>query len=101
MLSSLPMIPVHRFMSDALAEVLRKAPLTPEKIAFAWRAAVGPQVADATTIAIQGRVLRIETRDASWQREVERSLAVVRRRMEALLGPGNVADIRVTVRSSP
>ena len=82
---------------DALAEVLRKAPLTPEKIEFAWRAAVGPGVAGVTTIELQGRVLHVTAKDAAWQREVERSLGVVRGRMESLLGKGNVGDIRVTV----
>lgn len=91
------MIPVHRFMSEALAEVLRKAPLTQDKIAFAWRAAVGPIVDKATTIEMHGRVLRVRTKDAAWQREVERSLAIVRSRMETLLGKGVVGDIRVTV----
>ena len=42
-------IPVHEFMPQALAEILRKAPLTPEKVAFAWRSAVGPAVDKAST----------------------------------------------------
>jgi hypothetical protein len=92
------MIPIHRFMPEALAEILRKAPLTPEKVAFAWRAAVGPAVDKVTTTELRGRVLYVRTKDAAWQREVERSLGVVRSRMEALLGKGIVGDIRVTVR---
>jgi hypothetical protein len=84
-------------MPEALAEVLRKAPLTPEKIAFAWRAAVGPGMDKVTTIELRGRVLHVRTKDAAWQREVERSLGLVRSRMEALLGKGVVGDIRVTV----
>lgn len=91
------MIAVHRFMSEALAEVLRKAPLNQDKIAFAWRAAVGPGVDKVTTIELRGRVLYVRTKDAAWQREVERSLAIVRSRMETLLGKGVVGDIRVTV----
>lgn len=83
-------------MPDALAEILRKAPLTPEKIAFAWRSAVGPGVAKATMIELRGRTLYVHTKDAAWQREVERSMGIVRSRMEALLGPGVVGDIRVT-----
>ena len=83
-------------MPEALAEVLRKAPLTPEKIAFAWNAAVGPAVGKATTIELRGRVLHVRTKNAQWQREVERSLGVVRARMEALLGRGVVGDIQVT-----
>jgi hypothetical protein len=96
MLSFKSVIPVHRFMPDALATILRKAPLTPEKIAFAWRASVGPGVDQATTIELRGSVLYVNTKDAAWQREVERSLGIVRSRMEALLGKGVVGDIRVT-----
>lgn len=88
-------------MPDALAEVLRKAPLTPEKIAFAWRAAVGPAVDNVTSIELRGRVLYVGVKDAQWQREVERSLGVVRSRMEALLGKGSVGDIRVGIVDDP
>jgi hypothetical protein len=91
------MIPVHQVMPAALAEVLRKAPLTPEKVAFAWRASVGPAINKVTTIELRGRVLHVRTKDASWQREVERSLGIVRSRMETLLGRGVVGDIQVRV----
>ena len=91
------MIPVHQLMPAALAEVLRKAPLSPEKVAFAWRAAVGPAINKVTTIELRGRVLVVHAKDASWQREVERSLGIVRSRMEALLGRGVVGDIQVKV----
>jgi hypothetical protein len=80
------MIPVHQFMPSALAEILRKAPLTPEKVAFAWRAAVGPAVDKATTIELRDGVLHVRVRDASWRREVERSAGLIRSRLAALLG---------------
>jgi hypothetical protein len=90
------MIPVHRFMPDVLADILRKAPLNDEKIAFAWRASVGPAVDKVTTIELRGRVLHVRAKDATWQREVERSMGIVRSRMEALLGSGVIGDIRIT-----
>jgi hypothetical protein len=80
------MIPAHQLIPTALADILRKAPLTPEKIAFAWRSAVGPAVAQATTIELRGGVLYVQTRDAAWQREVERSAGLIRSRLTALLG---------------
>jgi hypothetical protein len=80
------MIPVHQFMPTALADILKKAPLTPEKVAFAWRSAVGPAVDNATTIKLRGRVLYVQARDATWQREVERSAGLIRSRLAALLG---------------
>jgi hypothetical protein len=89
-----PMIPVHQFMPAVLAELLRKAPLTPEKVAFAWRSAVGPALDNATTIELRGGVLYVRTRDASWRREVERSAGLIRSRLTALLG-NVVQTIRV------
>ena len=97
MLSSLPVIPVHDVMPGALAAVLRKAPLTPEKIAFAWRTAVGPAVDRVTSIELKGRVLHVRAKDASWQREVERSAGLIRTRLAVLLGDGIVRGLDVIV----
>ena len=90
-------IPVHRFMPDALAGILAKAPLSPEKVAFAWRAAVGPSVDKVTTVELRGRVLHVYAKDAAWQREVERSAGLIRARLDALLGEGIVRGIDVVV----
>ena len=98
MLSSLVVIPVSAVMPEALAAVLRKAPLTPEKVAFAWRTAVGPAVDRVTTIELKGRVLQVETRDAAWQREVERSAGMIRARLATLLGDDVVRGLDVRVR---
>ena len=84
-------------MPGALAAVLRKAPLTPEKVAFAWRTAVGPAVDRVTTIELRGAVLHVRAKDAAWQREVERSAALIRTRLDHLLGAGVVRGIEVTI----
>jgi hypothetical protein len=88
-------IPVHRVIPHALAAVLEKAPLTPEKIAFAWRMAVGPAIDKATTIELQGRELRVRVKDQAWQREVERSASLICARLRELLGDGVVRGIDV------
>ena len=85
-------------MPDALAALLRKAPLTPEKVAFAWRTAVGPAVDRVTSIELKGAVLHVQVKDAAWQREVERSAAIIRTRLDALLGTAIVRGLDVTVR---
>jgi len=100
MLSSPAMIPVRQFMPAVLADVLRHAPLTPEKVAFAWRSAVGPSVAQATAVELREGVLRVEAKDATWQREIERSAAVIRARLDALLGRAVVRYIDVTARGA-
>ena len=89
------MLPLQQVMPEALALVLRKAPLTPEKVAFAWRTAVGPAVDRVTTIELSGSVLHVRARDAAWQREVERSAALIRARLDALLGEPVVRTIEV------
>ena len=80
------MIPVQQFMPAAVAEILRKAPLTPEKVAFAWRTAVGPAVAKATSVELREGVLRVRAREVTWLREVERSAPLIRSRLATVLG---------------
>jgi len=83
-------------MPGALVAILRKTALTPEKVAFAWRAAVGPAVDNATTIDLRQDVLYVRARDAAWEREVERSAPLIRSRLKDLLGEHVVRFIRVT-----
>ena len=84
-------------MPYALAEVLRKAPLSPEKVAFAWRSAVGSAVDNVTSTELNGHVLYVRARDAAWRREIERSAAVIRTRLNALLGDGVVKTLQVSL----
>jgi hypothetical protein len=84
-------------MPEALAEILRKAPLNDEKIAFAWRAAVGAAMDRGTTVSLDRGVLRVRVKDPAWRREVERSEILVRARINALLGRGTVRAIDVAV----
>jgi hypothetical protein len=82
-------------MPSALTRLLRPTPLTPDKVAFAWRVAVGTAMAHAATVEYGNGVLRVRARDEAWQGEVERSLPLVRARLDALLG--NDAIERVDV----
>ncbi|HEX5107811.1 MAG TPA: DciA family protein [Vicinamibacterales bacterium] len=92
------MRPVSTSIPDALATILRKAPLTDEKVSFAWRTAVGPAVDKATAIELRNGILFVRAKDEAWRREVERSAAVVRARLDSLLGKGIVRTIRVEPR---
>jgi hypothetical protein len=89
-------IPVRQVVPDAVADIIRKAPLTPEKVAFAWQNVVGPAINQATSVSWgEDGVLRVKTKDAAWQREVERSAALIRARLETLLGEKVVRYIDV------
>ena len=91
------MIPVNAFLPDALAEVLRKAPLSHEKVEFAWRTAVGAAVARVTKVHLKGVVLQVHADNEAWRREIEHSAALIRNRMESLLGPDVVRGLNVTI----
>ena len=82
-------------MPAALAEILRKAPMSHEKMAFAWRSAVGPTMDRGTSIALEGSVLRVRTDNVAWRREVERSGLLIRTRLDALLGKGVIRAIEI------
>lgn len=89
------MIQVHRVIPEALAEILRKAPLSEEKVAFAWRSSVGPAMDRGTEVALRDGVLSVLVRDPAWGREVQRSEALIHARLESLLGPGVVRELRI------
>ena len=89
------MIPVNHVMPGALAAMLRRAPLTPDKVAFSWRTAVGAAVDKVTSVELHDGVLYVRARDAAWQREIERSAALIRSRLDGLLGDRVVRRIEV------
>ena len=91
------MEPLNQFVPDALASILRRAPLSDDKVSFAWRLVVGQAVDKATTVALQRGTLIVRARDEAWRREVERSAGVIRSRLEPLLGKGVVRSIEVTL----
>lgn len=92
------MIPVQTILPAALASIVRKAPLTDEKVTFAWRTAVGPVIAGATdvSLSVEKGTLYVRARDRAWQRELERSAATIRRRLDDLLGAGVVRALDIT-----
>ncbi len=89
------MIRADRLIPAVLAEVIRKAPLCPEKIEFAWRAAVGAGMDRVTTVRLdEAGVLHVKAADAHWAREVKRSARLIIKRLEGLLGAGVVRRLK-------
>jgi hypothetical protein len=65
-----------------------------EKVDFAWRAAVGPAIANVTSVKLEAeRVLHVAATEPNWQREVLRSSHLILARLERLLGPGVVVRL--------
>lgn len=85
-----------RIIPAVLAEVIRKAPLCPEKVDFAWRSAVGSVVARVTNVRLdEDGVLWVMATDQQWAREVKRSARLILPRLETLLGKGVARKIHV------
>src|SRR5436189_5862405 len=84
------MIPVQQVMPAALASVLRRAPLTPEKVAFAWRTAVGAAIDRVSDVELRSHTLLVTVKGDVWRQEIERSSALIRARLDTVLGAGVV-----------
>ena len=80
-------------MPAALASVLRRAPLTPDKVSFAWRTAVGAAVDRATGVELRGSTLVVQVRTEEWRLEISRSMGLIRARLNLVLGDDVVQRI--------
>jgi len=80
-----------------VAEIVRKAPLTDEKVAFAWRLAVGPAVDKATTVRLSSTgILHVAAESPAWIDAIAKSLGVIRSRLAHYLGETTVKQISLT-----
>ena len=74
-------------MPAVVAEVIRKAPLTDEKVAFAWRLAVGSAVGKATTVRLASNgTLYVKAEAPAWNDAIGKSLGLIRSRLAHYLG---------------
>jgi predicted nucleic acid-binding Zn ribbon protein len=89
---------LHSVLASVLPRLLAGAPLTDEKVAFAWRAVVGASMERATQVTLRDAVLHVRAADANWSREVRRSRAVILSRLQPLLGQDHVRGIKVEAR---
>jgi len=89
------MRPLAHAVPGAIAQLLREAPLSSGKAAFAWTAAVGPALDRATKVTLAGTVLIVEVTSAQWAREIERSRRLIIARLQALLGKDAVTRLEV------
>ena len=81
-------------MPSVLADVIRKAPLTDEKVAFAWRLAVGPAVDNATTVRLGANgTLYVKADEQAWNDAIGKSLGMIRSRLAHFLGETAVKRI--------
>ena len=80
------MRPLAHALPGALTELLKDQPLSPGKVAFAWRVAVGPGVERVTAVRLESGVLIVEAASIEWAREITRSSRLILSRLRPLLG---------------
>lgn len=87
-------IKANQVMPGVVAEVVRKAPLTDAKVAFAWRLAVGPAVGKATSVRLASDGTLYVTADSSaWTDSMRASIGMIRSRLAHYLGEEAVKRI--------
>lgn len=90
------MKPIQPIMSDVVARLVRPAPLSIEKVLFAWRLAVGSALARATVVRLRpDGSLFVQLQDERWRPELELAIPVVRDRMASALGAGVLTTVRL------
>ena len=88
------MDPASRLLSTVLPALLARAPLTPDKVEFAWRTVVGGAMARATRVQLlDSGTLVVRVNDPNWRREVESAFTVILPRLTPLLGPDAVRKL--------
>jgi predicted nucleic acid-binding Zn ribbon protein len=92
------MQPLNSALPGALAELLRGAPLSSGKVAFAWRAAVGPALERETSVRLENGTLMVDAATRQWATEIRRASSTILRRMETLLGPDTIKELTVRER---
>ena len=93
------MRPLASALPGAVSELLRNAPLSPGKVSFAWRAAVGPAVERETSVRLEGATLIVDAANRQWAREVRRSSSIILKRLQNFLGSDVVSEISVRDRA--
>lgn len=96
------MKPIQPIMSEVVAKLVRPAPLSPEKVLFAWRMAVGPMIARVTLVRLRSDgCLLVHLQDERWRPELERAARVVHERVAAALGADVLREIRLAGEPEP
>jgi len=86
-------IKANKVMPAVVAEVIRKAPLSDEKVSFAWRLAVGPAVDKATRVRLDAKGTLYVSAEPAWLDGVRQSVGLIRSRLAHYLGDDAVKRI--------
>lgn len=86
---------IGQMWPSALAEAVRASPLSPGKVDFAWRSAVGAAMARVSAVLLEDGVLLVEAQTSQWASAIMRGSPVILTRLHGMLGPDAVREIRL------
>ena len=90
------MQPIGQGLPRVLVRVVRDAPLSPGKVEFAWKAAVGPAMGRVSAVCLDADgVLLVEAQTREWRNAIGQASALILSRMQALLGDDAVRSLRL------
>jgi predicted nucleic acid-binding Zn ribbon protein len=89
--------PLAQAIPRAVATLLRDTPMSPGKLAFAWKTVVGPAMDRGTFVRLDGRTLLVDAKTTAWAKEVSRSSPIILRRLQTLLGSEVINELNVRV----
>jgi hypothetical protein len=84
------------FATSVLAGMLERQPMSPGKLQFAWRAAVGPALARAATLEMHDGRITAHASSLQWKKEIDRAKPMIVERLRMLLGRDAVKKLEVT-----
>jgi predicted nucleic acid-binding Zn ribbon protein len=88
--------PLNAAVPSVLQTLLDRAPMSEEKLAFAWRVAVGPSLERATHPSLRDDgTVEVRVDHAAWRREVKRSHRLILSKLQGLLGESVVRSLKV------
>ena len=87
---------IQDFSGSVIADILRRQPPSPARTALAWQMVVGPRLARATSVEMNGTTLRVRSTDPRWLKEIDRAKAAIVPRLQQLLGPDQVSRLTTT-----
>lgn len=91
------MIAAPHVLPSLVAAAVRAAPLTPEKVQFAWRTAAGAAIARATEVTLRDDgTLVVRCIDAAWADAIGRMRGQLQRQLAPYLGDDTIRHVVVT-----
>jgi predicted nucleic acid-binding Zn ribbon protein len=89
------MQPIAQVLPGAVQKLLRDAPLSPGKVDFAWRTAVGAAMARVSFVRLEDGVLLVEASTEQWAAAIARTSSIILKRLHNTLGPEVIREIRL------